>query len=85
MRGARTTAQRVACISNLRQIEGAKQTWALENKKPRTAVPTWDDLLPYLGRGARGSILVCPEGGTYQINAVNTPATCSVPGHTLPD
>jgi prepilin-type N-terminal cleavage/methylation domain-containing protein len=30
---ARQTAQRNACISNLRQIDGAKEQWALENKK----------------------------------------------------
>src|SRR6201988_5316783 len=28
---ARTTAQKNACISNLRQIDGAKEQWALEN------------------------------------------------------
>ena len=30
---ARTTSQQNACINNLRQIDGAAQTWALENKK----------------------------------------------------
>src|SRR5438477_12065760 len=33
---ARTTSQRNACINNLRQIDGAKQQWALENHKTST-------------------------------------------------
>ena len=31
---ARTQSQKNACINNLRQIDGAVQQWALENKKP---------------------------------------------------
>ena len=34
---ARTTAQKNACIANLKQIDGAVQQWALENKKSGTA------------------------------------------------
>src|SRR5216117_60159 len=30
---AREASQKNACIANLRQIDGAKQTWALEQKK----------------------------------------------------
>jgi len=76
---ARETAQRNACINNLRQIDAAKQQWALEKGKQATDVPTWDDLKPYLGR-----IPHCPAGGTYTINAVDEPPQCSVPGHVLP-
>ena len=74
-------AQLNACINNLRQIDAAKQQWALENDKPANAIPTAQDLLPYL----QGGIFpVCPSGGTYTINAVAVPPTCSVPGHVLP-
>ncbi|MGD0350926.1 MAG: hypothetical protein ABSB84_11540 [Verrucomicrobiota bacterium] len=75
------TAQRNACINNLRQIDAAKQQWALENSKGDEAVPVAQDLLPYL----RGQVFpVCPGGGTYTINAVGVPPTCSVSGHVLP-
>ena len=37
---ARSTAQRNACINNLRQIDNAKQLWATENKKTDADVPT---------------------------------------------
>ena len=69
------------CINNLRQIDAAKQQWALENNKTASAVPTAQDLLPYL---VDGLFPVCPSGGTYTINAVGITPTCSVPGHVLP-
>jgi chromosome segregation ATPase len=74
-------AQLNACINNLRQIDAAKQQWALENDKTADAIPPAQDLLPYF----RGGIFpVCPSGGTYTINAVSVPPTCSVSGHVLP-
>jgi len=73
--------QRSACINNLRQIDAAKQQWALVNSKTDDAVPVAQDLLPYL----KSNVLpVCPSGGTYTINAVGSPPTCSIPGHVLP-
>jgi hypothetical protein len=71
-----------ACINNLRQIDGAKQQWALEYKKSATDTPTWDDLMPYLGRTAQA--LRCPDGGMYSINVLTEVPTCSTPGHALP-
>jgi chromosome segregation ATPase len=69
------------CINNLRQIDAAKQQWALENDKTADAIPPAQDLLPYF----RGGVFpVCPSGGGYTINAVGVPPTCSVPGHVLP-
>ena len=76
---ARATAQQNACINNLRQIEAAKNQWALENAKKSTDVPTQQDILPYLRKWP-----VCPAGGTYTIGAVGEPPTCSVAGHVLP-
>jgi hypothetical protein len=71
------------CIENLRQIDIAKQTWALENKKDDSQVPTSHDLDIYLKNGF--SALVCPAGGTYSINSVGQKPTCSIPSHKLPD
>jgi len=69
-----------ACINNLRQIDAAKQQWALENNRSANAVPTAQDLLPYFPSGL---FPVCPSGGTYTINAVGVLPTCSFPGHVL--
>ncbi|MDB6020560.1 MAG: hypothetical protein JWQ04_417 [Pedosphaera sp.] len=73
-------AQATLCINNLRQIEAAKQQWALENKKPADAVPTPEDLTPYLANPAQ---IVCPAGGVYTVNAIGVLPACSVPGHSL--
>src|SRR5262245_28421828 len=82
---ARTTSQMNACINNLRQIDGAKQQWALETKQVSTAVPAQTDIDPYLGRSGSAATVVCPSGGTgatfgssYTINAVDTPPACQV-------
>jgi len=76
---ARAVSQKNACINNLRQIDTAKQQWALEKGKQSTDVPTMEDLKPYLAK-----IPHCPAGGTYTINAVGQPPECSIPGHRLP-
>lgn len=84
----RTTVQRAdsqtqknTCINNLRMLEAAKQQWALENGKPANAVPSPQDIEPYL---PGNKMPVCPSGGRYSLNAVNQPPTCSIPGHVLP-
>jgi chromosome segregation ATPase len=73
--------ERNACINNLRQIDAAKQQWALEKNKTPEAIPTVQDLLPYLKDGV---FPVCPSGGTYTLNAVGELPSCSIPGHVLP-
>jgi chromosome segregation ATPase len=78
---AQADADRNACINNLRQIDAAKQQWALEKNKAADAIPTAQDLLPYLPNGI---FPTCPSGGTYLINPVNEPPACSIPGHVLP-
>jgi RNA polymerase sigma factor (sigma-70 family) len=73
-----------ACINNLRQIDGAKQQWALENNMSPTNTPTVEDVTPYLGRGPKGEFPQCPSGGTYTLGSLTEAPTCSVPGHALP-
>lgn len=70
------------CINNLRQIDGAKQQWALEKQKSASDTPTKDDIMPYLGATAQA--LNCPAGGTYSINAMASLPTCSITSHALP-
>lgn len=70
-----------ACINNLRQIDGAKQQWALENSKTVDAVPTAEQLAAYLKEKV---LPTCPAGGKYTIKRVAEAPTCSIPGHVLP-
>jgi prepilin-type N-terminal cleavage/methylation domain-containing protein len=82
---ARATAQKNGCIGNLKQIDGAMNQWAVENKKAATDTYALTDttLLSFI----KGSQLPqCPGGGTYSAGAAVTASpTCSLStvGHTL--
>ena len=76
--------QRNACINNLRQIDAAKEQWALENGKKAGDVVTEADIKPYIKLDANGNLPKCPAGGTYTIGNVGEKPTCSIPGHELP-
>ena len=77
---ARQQAQQNMCVNQLRQIDAAKQQWMLEQNQSQTAVPLEGDLLIYLGDGLFPQ---CPAGGSYSINAVEEPPTCTVVGHQI--
>src|SRR4051812_331940 len=88
---ARTTSQQNACINNLRQVDGAKQQWALETKANATALPVLTDIQPYLGRGNAGTEPLCPADSaktfatSYTMNNVSVAPTCLVnTNHVLP-
>ena len=72
--------QRNACVNILRQLDAAKQQWALEHNKTAEAMPTAQDIAPYL-KGQ--TIPACPAGGAYTLNNLSTAPTCSIPGHVL--
>jgi prepilin-type N-terminal cleavage/methylation domain-containing protein len=86
---ARTTSQKNACINNLRQIDGAKQQWALETRQATNATPVITDVSPYL----RNSV-TCPAAGadltfgtSYTMGDVSTKPVCKIlpaGGHVLP-
>ena len=80
VRLATAEQQVTACINQLRQLDGAKQQWALDNRKNANAVPTSAEVAPYLKDG----IPKCPASGTYTLNAVGAVPLCSSPGHALP-
>ena len=81
---ARLKAQQAACINNLRQIDGAKQTWALENKASQSTIPTIQNIQPYLGRGTAGTAPTCPADSqstfatSYNLNDLQTAPTCLI-------
>jgi len=81
---ARTAALQNACINNLRQIDGAKNEFALEKGKKKGDPVTEADIKPYLKLDANGNLPKCPAGGKYTIGKVGEPPTCSIAGHTLP-
>ena len=82
---ARGTAQRNACINNLRQIDGAKEQWALETRQSAGAAvdaTAQTAINQYLKNNV---VPICPANGTYTYNAVNSNPVCSLTasGHSL--
>src|SRR5690348_14119942 len=82
---ARETSRAKSCVANLKQIDAAKEQWAMDNKKGSTDTPALTDLV---GTGATTYMKntpTCPSGGNYTVNAVGTSPTCDVGGaHALP-
>ena len=82
---SRTTAQKNACINNMRQIDGAVQQWALDNKQGPSAPVKFTDISGYLKHA-----VVCPSGGTtfqdsYNIDTVANKPTCKRAAGTGPN
>ncbi|CAN5559486.1 N/A [soil metagenome] len=82
---ARSTSQKNSCIANLKEIEAAKEQWAMVNKKGATDSPVSSDLV---GTATDGFIKVfpsCPTNGTYTIGSMQQRPTCSksTEGQTL--
>jgi prepilin-type N-terminal cleavage/methylation domain-containing protein len=77
---ARESAATRACISNLRQIEQAKEQFAMEAAKKDGDTAEWSDLVPAYIKTQPS----CPFGADYTIGVIGTRATCIRPGHVLP-
>ncbi|MCC6483204.1 MAG: prepilin-type N-terminal cleavage/methylation domain-containing protein [Armatimonadetes bacterium] len=79
---ARDSSRTKSCIANLKQIDSAKQQYAMDNRLAGTASVTSANLL---GTYIKGTAMpACPGGGTYTIGTVDTDPTCTVTGHALP-
>ena len=71
---ARESAQLNSISNNLRILEGAKDQWALENKKGTGDVPDWTGIGEYLKGGTIKNVV----GETYSINPVGSNATAVI-------
>lgn len=77
---ARESSRGKTCVANLRQIEAAKEQWAMENRMGPTDTPVQGDLSPTYMKAWPS----CPSGGNYTIGNVQTAPVCSTGGvHTL--
>lgn len=78
-KGAIGKSQKQACPINRKNIDGAKATWAVENRQPPEAVPADTDLF---GEGSHIDHKPdCPAGGDYSLNAAREKCNCSMPVH----
>ena len=82
---ARITSQQNSCINNLRQIESAKEQWALETGQPGGTAVVDTEVAQYIIGGS--AAILCPAGGTVTYNPVGTNARCDHPDadHKLQD
>ena len=82
---AREAARKSTCIANLKQMGGAKATWAMEVKKNSGVVPADTDLFgPALYIKSKPE---CPAGYAYTLKAVGADDECAggvVAGHIMP-
>jgi prepilin-type N-terminal cleavage/methylation domain-containing protein len=80
---ARSTSRKNSCIANLKQIDSAKEQYAMEAKLDTGATVTSGNIAPTYIK----AFPTCPGGGTYTIAVVGTNPSCSLSatqGHTLP-
>ncbi len=78
---AREASQKNACIANLKQIDGAKNTWALETKQTSSA--TMDDAALFGPTLYIREKPACPANGAYTLGVVSSKPLCNVTGHTI--
>ena len=78
----RETARAKACQSNLHQIRGAKEHWALTTKAERTTTPLMTDLAGP-GKFIR-KMPECPASGVYYVNTLRMDPLCSLGDNATP-
>lgn len=71
---ARESSRSKSCIANLKQIQAAKEQWAMDTNAAPNATPTQQDLSPNYVK----SWPACPSGGSYTINDLQNDPTCSI-------
>ena len=77
-----TTKRINDCDNVLRQIDGAKEQYALQHGLPRNGgTIITPDQLAYLMKGGGWTSSECPSGGKYKINPLGTEPECSVHGN----
>ncbi len=78
----RGTAEVKLCISNLRVLDNAKNSWAFERRRSPDAIPTPNDIRVYL---QFQQMPVCPANGDYRLRRLSRKPTCTLYplGHTL--
>ena len=78
---ARESSRKNTCIANLKQIDSAKEQWAMDQRKNSGDSCALADLV---GTAAYlKATPVCPSGGTYTANTVGANPTCDKSGHSL--
>jgi prepilin-type N-terminal cleavage/methylation domain-containing protein len=89
---SRESARAKACVANLKQIDSAKQQWAMDNRAAAGGTVTGDMATLVGTTGYIKSTPVCPSSGTYTLGTIEVNPICSIGGepddplaHVLPE
>jgi prepilin-type N-terminal cleavage/methylation domain-containing protein len=80
-RKSREMAQYNVCFENLKQLEAAKNVFAMQSNKKNGDPVSEVDLIgtpSYLRKMPE-----CPSGGIYDLTTIGTNTTCTISGHSL--
>lgn len=71
---ARLRAQATTILNECRQVDAAKDQYALENSKSGAVTPDWVDLTPYMKAGSRlaNSANADTLGNAFSVNDIQT-------------
>ena len=73
---AREQSRAKSCSANLKQIDSAKEQWAMDNKA--TTGAAFASLTPLIGQTLYlKATPTCPSAGSYTPGAISTDPTCS--------
>ncbi len=77
---AREASRQKACLSNLREINQAKEQYAMECRKHDGDSVGWGEIVPnYLKTQP-----TCPLGPGYDLQVIGTCPSCPNPDHVMP-
>ena len=77
---SRRTTQAARCVTNMGQIEAAKEQWSMENFADIGSPCDSTDITVYFKKG----FPVCPGSGVYTVNPIGSNVVCSIAGeHVL--
>jgi prepilin-type N-terminal cleavage/methylation domain-containing protein len=86
---ARESSRRKSCVATLKQLDAAKEQWAMDNKAASGAAVQMSDLTGANGY-LKGSVTgpTCPTSGVYTLNVIGANPVCSLAAapdlHVLP-
>ena len=81
-KAAMARRRRNTCINNLRQMDSAKEQWAMAQNRRNDAPIDKAGVCEYIKN--RGRDIVCPDGGTYTWGNIGEDPACSQPDHRFP-
>lgn len=77
---ARESSRAKSCVANLKQIEAAKEQWAIDTNQAATATPDWSDLVgvdKYIKAQPSCPSQTGPGTGHYTLGNMSTRPTCN--------